>query len=132
MTTETSGHTAAHVAKTYTSGTEEEVATASRSTGPDAGLSHDGRDDLPPIEEVAALLRRVAAGLTELAYRPWFFGDSVAFEAMVASSKALGDSSFAGFAPVSPTPGRQDVTRSRARGLHSPRSRDNGSREAIQ
>ncbi|MDA8315899.1 MAG: glycoside hydrolase family 88 protein [Actinomycetota bacterium] len=53
---------------------------------------------LPDAEQATALLRKVATSLTKLAYRPWFFGDSVAFEAMIASSTVLGDLSFAAFA----------------------------------
>ncbi len=45
-----------------------------------------------------ALLRAVADSLTELPYETWRFGDSVAFEAMVAASDQLGDERWTQFA----------------------------------
>jgi unsaturated rhamnogalacturonyl hydrolase len=53
-----------------------------------------------PVERAASpdLLRVIAEGLTVLPYRAWFFGDSVAFEAMIAASDALADERYASFA----------------------------------
>lgn len=45
-----------------------------------------------------ALLRKVAESLTRLPYTTWAFGDSVAFDAMVAASDALGDDRWTAFA----------------------------------
>lgn len=45
-----------------------------------------------------ALLRRVADALVDLQYKTWDFGDSVAFEAMIAASERLGDERWARFA----------------------------------
>ncbi len=44
------------------------------------------------------MLKTVADTLPKLGYETWSFGDSVAFEAMLAASDALGDPSYARFA----------------------------------
>lgn len=50
------------------------------------------------VDTARRLLPSVAATLTELPYRAWHFGDSVAFEAMLAGGDALGTSAYRDFA----------------------------------
>jgi unsaturated rhamnogalacturonyl hydrolase len=53
---------------------------------------------LPAADETRSLLSKVASGLTALPYQAWNFGDSVGFEAMAATSLALGDERWLAFA----------------------------------
>ncbi len=48
-------------------------------------------------EEYEAQLRRATDNLCALPYRTWFFGDSLAFEAMLAASEILREAHWAGF-----------------------------------
>ena len=51
-----------------------------------------------PAADSADLWRRATDRLTGLRYRTWDFGDSIAFEAMVAATHRLGDARWASFA----------------------------------
>lgn len=51
-----------------------------------------------PHRDDPALVERVADALLQLQYKTWDFGDSVAFEALIAASDRLGDERWARFA----------------------------------
>ncbi len=52
----------------------------------------------PDVQRLGEVLRKVADGLVQLPYKAWSFGDSVAFDAMVAASETMGDSRWLQFA----------------------------------